>query len=379
LNLLALLFDSENSLKLFEMDMFHLFISLKFSIETILDQKPEFQPNENSEFHLFRLILQCHCIQILINQLLFGCAIPDSKLECGSNDFTPGDLNNRSEYQIPYLDEILTFIIETCQQVHKTPIIFNMSSLKRIKRNFQTSLLQFLRCSAIFYSNLFNVNKKVLNHKILKDDKYKDSECFNELISFFGLKSNFKHFLNIKNYSTKSLCKIMIQSLPKGSGNKLNIPLRLNTFVDLPVDYLDLISMSDNCDQSNIMCLVCGKMVRKQTFKLNNKLVGPCTAHAHACSQNTGIFLKIDECKILLLQIKFSQRTEFSEVTGCYVSAPYLDDHGETDQDLLKGNPLYLCRKNYQRLHTEWVSHTIPDRIFRHNRYKSNKIDMSLF
>lgn len=150
------------------MDMFHLFIGLKFSIGTIFDQKPEFQPIENSEFHLFQLILQCHCIQILVNQLLFGCT-PDSKSECGS-DFTSGDVNI-SEHHIPYLDEILTFIIETCQQTHRTPITFNMSSLKRIKRNFTGMLLQFLRCSAIFYTNFFNINKRVVNQKILSNYK----------------------------------------------------------------------------------------------------------------------------------------------------------------------------------------------------------------
>lgn len=37
----------------------------------------------------------------------------------------------------------------------------------------------------------------------------------------------------------------MIQSLPKNFGNKLNLPLQMNTFVDLPRDYLDLISMTD--------------------------------------------------------------------------------------------------------------------------------------
>ena len=54
------------------------------------------------------------------------------------------------------------------------------------------------------------------------------------------------------------------------------------------------------------------------------------------CLLGTGIFLKVKECKIAM----FSGRTK-----GCFMSPPYLDQYGETDQGLKRGNPLKLCQE----------------------------------
>ena len=54
------------------------------------------------------------------------------------------------------------------------------------------------------------------------------------------------------------------------------------------------------------------------------------------CLLGTGIFLKVKECKIAM----FSGRSK-----GCFMSPPYLDQYGETDQGLKRGNPLKLCQE----------------------------------
>ena len=54
----------------------------------------------------------------------------------------------------------------------------------------------------------------------------------------------------------------------------------------------------------------------------------------------TGVFLKVKKCQIAM----FSGRTS-SGSKGCYVAPPYLDQYGETDQELRRGNPLSLCRE----------------------------------
>ena len=61
-------------------------------------------------------------------------------------------------------------------------------------------------------------------------------------------------------------------------------------------------------------------------------------------------------------------RSEFPPLTappppGCFGSPPYLDDYGETDQGLKRGNPLHLEPPHYEKLHTTWLSHAIPDAI----------------
>ena len=89
--------------------------------------------------------------------------------------------------------------------------------------------------------------------------------------------------------------------------------------------------------------------------------MGACTAHSHSCGAGTGIFLRygvqctsrtlfthdtlytpytftfprVRECKIVM----FSGRTK-----GCFESPPYLDQYGETDEGLRRGNPLSLCQ-----------------------------------
>ena len=45
------------------------------------------------------------------------------------------------------------------------------------------------------------------------------------------------------------------------------------------------------------------------------------------------------------------------------MSAPYIDEFGETDQGLVRGNPLHLCESAYQDLHRLWLRHGIPEQI----------------
>ena len=52
----------------------------------------------------------------------------------------------------------------------------------------------------------------------------------------------------------------------------------------------------------------------------------------------SGLFLRVRECKLVM----FSGRTK-----GCYMPPPYLDQYGETDIGLKRGNPLTLCSERY--------------------------------
>ncbi len=139
----------------------------------------------------------------------------------------------------------------------------------------------------------------------------------------------------------------------------IEYPFKMKEFVSLPHDYVDLIAMSSSSLSStsvactsvnetepfNIMCLICGEMIVKRAshhttnqvkYEIFNRPVGECTAHALRCGSNIGVFLKIDECKILLLQLKlfFNEKKGF-ECRGCTIAAPYLDSYGETDQNFL--------------------------------------------
>ena len=83
--------------------------------------------------------------------------------------------------------------------------------------------------------------------------------------------------------------------------------------------------------------------------------VGACTAHTEVCGAGSaGIFLRIRECKVVLL----SGRNK-----GCLIPPPYLDEYGETDIGLKRGNPLRLCPEKYRKIYKMWLNHSIPEEI----------------
>lgn len=100
--------------------------------------------------------------------------------------------------------------------------------------------------------------------------------------------------------------------------------------------------------------------VHSSSSVINQQLVGSCTYHAYECSGGVGVFLRIRNCQILLL----SGRTK-----GCYMAAPYIDDHGETDFGLHRGNPLHLNQDHYRKVELMWLTHTIPEQISRTLEY----------
>lgn len=142
----------------------------------------------------------------------------------------------------------------------------------------------------------------------------------------------------------------------------------IRQLITMPSDYIEMINSvslytcpNNEKDESRnpTMCLVCGEILCSQTYccqkEVDGKGVGACTYHMHACGAGIGIFLRIRDAEILLL----------GNNKGAFISAPYLDDYGETDQGLRRGNPLHLCRERYKRLHLMWLSHGIHEEIVR--------------
>ena len=48
---------------------------------------------------------------------------------------------------------------------------------------------------------------------------------------------------------------------------------------------------------------------------------------------------------------------------GAHLSAPYVDQYGETDDSLVRGNPLHLDAEKYAAVDRMWLLHEIPDKI----------------
>uniref|UniRef100_A0A672TAA7 E3 ubiquitin-protein ligase n=1 Tax=Sinocyclocheilus grahami TaxID=75366 RepID=A0A672TAA7_SINGR len=135
-------------------------------------------------------------------------------------------------------------------------------------------------------------------------------------------------------------------------------PRESNHIIELPGDYSALINQASSftCPKSGgdksrapTLCLVCGAMLCSQSYccqtELEGEDVGACTAHTFACGAGVGIFLRVRESQVLFLAGKSK---------GCFYAPPYLDDYGETDQGLRRGNPLHLCQERYRKVQKLW-------------------------
>lgn len=228
----------------------------------------------------------------------------------------------------------------------------------------------FLRCACLLFQSLTDID--------LPDELFdSDGDSFEVMCEYLGLSSDIETYLkcesinsfmsnlamhpDIELYRTKQraeLSTVLVPCVP---------PVR--KLVDLPVDYSDLINTvltfscpnndRDESSRNPTMCLVCGVTLCSMTYccqyEIEGSTVGACTHHAHECGAGIGIFLRIRECDILLLGVN----------KGSFVSPPYLDKYGETDQGLRRGNPLKLCPERYQKLNLLWLNHGIHEDIAR--------------
>uniref|UniRef100_A0A803YI03 E3 ubiquitin-protein ligase n=1 Tax=Meleagris gallopavo TaxID=9103 RepID=A0A803YI03_MELGA len=146
-------------------------------------------------------------------------------------------------------------------------------------------------------------------------------------------------------------------------------PRKRNSLIELPEDYSCLLNQasqfrcprsSDDEQKHPVLCLFCGAMLCSQNTccqeLVNGEELGACTSHALQCGAGVCMFLKIRECKVVLIEGK---------TRGCLYPAPYLDEYGETDPGLKRGNPLHLCRERYRKLHLLWQQHCIIEEIAR--------------
>ena len=99
--------------------------------------------------------------------------------------------------------------------------------------------------------------------------------------------------------------------------------------------------------RSPCICLTCGELVVRAPSTTSNptttnsimstlfnidQTVGPCNTHTQQCSGSIGLYLRVKECSLLLLNVIIDGRTY--KTRGTLIPAPYLDEYGETDQNL---------------------------------------------
>ena len=140
-----------------EIDMFHLLVSLCLSMPNLYEETPKLSLVSNgglNDFNVFKLVLQAHCVQIFLAKLKYSsfCSEDESKSVCEEFDVREHDVDSVYEF-FRYLfgltveKNILKFTDDEKVKITKIKKIDVYVSLVK-------GLMPFLRCSALFFSNL---------------------------------------------------------------------------------------------------------------------------------------------------------------------------------------------------------------------------------
>ncbi|XP_074600637.1 ubr1 ubiquitin ligase isoform X2 [Brevipalpus obovatus] len=362
-------------------------------------------PNgSSSDLHFITLITVFHCIQIILTNK--NLTSPDSDL---MEVDTFNDEEDESELR--FVDQFYTKVLESSlsnlnsSREQENSQLYDKLRSQQLLKILKVKLLPFFRCSAVFFHFLTGVTPPGR----LKEGESQSFPCpeieFALLCEYLGLPSKLSLFFkypkvlwnlvemwckhpaiksraaelsNLSSPSSSSPLDASFTSQPQQrqqsnvqqtvvSNLLIAQPHTVNQLINLPKDYSELINSvsqftcpkSDGDDaRTPTMCLVCGTILCSQSYccqvDVENTLVGACTCHAHDCGAGVGIFLRIRDCKILLLA---------GRSKGCYMPPPYIDEYGETDQGLFRGNPLTLCESSYKELHRLWLRHGIPEQV----------------
>ncbi|UYV79674.1 UBR1 [Cordylochernes scorpioides] len=360
-----------HSLSCLDVDAFSIAVSLSLLLPSLFEREDDRISNiplgHSLDSCSLQLAFSLHLVQLLLT------------LECESD--------------IEMLDEASTLSLTEKEQEEEASLeaLYNKitNELKTqpqqfskgyLRQRVRSGSLPFLRCCAIYYHFLTDVAPPAKMKQLSSSD---DAE-FDALCHYLGLPlylheifdSHSVHQLAMTWIKHPSLAK-RLQADQPSSEVIVRQPLAVNQLINLPADYSELINQASifSCPKNEegdcrypAMCLVCGDVLCSQSYCCQHVLpsggglVGACTHHSYACGAGVGLFLRVRDCKVLLLAGK---------TKGCYLSPPYVDEYGETDQGLMRGNPLHLCLEHYRTLHRLWLNHELAETIV-HEMEQSN-------
>lgn len=353
-----------------EWDSFSALVTLSLSLPSIFPKILGMAVGSMQDLYLLQVCFLAHLVQLL---LTYEKQNPVSEMEVEDDEEggeeAPKDSAGESGAATGDA-EWLVSMLDHCRRMASLPPIAVQP--QRLLAYIKENCLPFLRCCGLFFHFLTEVPAP----EELQSSVFVWESEFYCLLRYLGLSINQLRptfddpalLELVSRWCSDSRVRTLVTSA--GSEACVNSWTRINQLVSLPHDYSELINTvsqfpcpasSGDDSRTPTMCLVCGKMLCSQSYCCQTEfpegsrvMVGACTYHAHYCGAGTGIFLRVRECKILLLS---------GRIKGCFVSPPYLDEYGETDQGLKRGNPLHLDATQYSRLHAMWLSHSIPDTI----------------
>nr|XP_020477956.1 E3 ubiquitin-protein ligase UBR2 isoform X1 [Monopterus albus] len=346
--LAALVSDSQvdATLCILDIDMFHLLVYSVLSYSSVhsLDQSGQ-SVVDSAHLHLLHLVTVAHLVQILLTS--------NTEEVCMDQD-TGGSQ-----------EEELTCQLYNTLRKHLGSVLPEVSSGWQLWRCVKAGVLPFLRATALFFHYLNSTAPPA-------DLLVAGPSQWEALCSYLSLPSNLlqlhlSHHTLLEPLIHRWCCHPGVRETLQGGGVIIRFPRESNRLIDLPEDYSVLINQASSftCPRSGgdksrapTLCLVCGSMLCSQSYccqtEVEGEDVGACTAHTFTCGAGLGLFLRVRESQVLFVAGK---------TKGCFYPPPYLDDYGETDQGLKRGNPLHLCLERYRKIERLWRQHAIAEII----------------
>ncbi|XP_058507486.1 E3 ubiquitin-protein ligase UBR2 isoform X4 [Solea solea] len=344
----ALVPDSqdENTPCVIDIDMLHLLVYTVLSYSSVksLDQCGR-SGVDSAHLHILHLIIVAHMVQILLTSTTEDvCMDQDSE---GSEE-----------------EELTCRLYDTLRK-HLGSALPEVTSGWQLWHCVKAAILPFLRAAALFFHYL-NSTAPPADLLVAGPGQWE------ALCSYLSLPCNLLQVYQSQHTLMELLihrwcCHPGVKRSLQGGGVIVRFPRESNRLIDLPEDYSVLIyqASSFTCPRSGgdksrapTLCLVCGAMLCSQSYccqtEVDGEDVGACTAHTFTCGAGLGLFLRVRESQVLFVAGKSK---------GCFYPPPYLDNYGETDQGLKRGNPLHLCRERYRKIERLWRQHGIAEVI----------------
>uniref|UniRef100_A0A8C9TIB9 E3 ubiquitin-protein ligase n=1 Tax=Scleropages formosus TaxID=113540 RepID=A0A8C9TIB9_SCLFO len=310
-------------------------VSLVLSYSSVHCQDSSGLNVDSAQQHFLQVVTLAHVVQVLLTSIPAETTM-DQETGAGSSE-----------------EEAAVCLLYGLLRRHLVSDLYEVTSGWHLWRCVKAGVLPYLRSAALFFHHLNGVPAPPELHA-------QGPGHWEHLCAYLGLPSNLLQLYSSYQDLMGPLCQGF--SFPN-----LSFPRESNRLIDLPDDYSALINQASSftCPKSGgdksrapTLCLVCGTMLCSQSYccqaELDGEDVGACTAHTFTCGSGVGIFLRVRESQVLFLAGK---------TKGCFYAPPYLDDYGETDQGLRRGNPLHLCRERYRKIQKLWRQHGITEEI----------------
>ncbi|XP_058847458.1 E3 ubiquitin-protein ligase UBR1-like [Acipenser ruthenus] len=335
-----------------DIDLFHLLVGLVLAIpalyqEEAVDLQPSPISSAYNHLYIVQLVTMAHVVQILL-----------------SSDDPPGMLGEEEGEEYRSATELYQTLVQCTEGLSGD--VPGWCLTDRVRRG----VAQFLRCAGLFFSCLTGVPPP----EVLSSNEVSLEGQLEALCSYLALPTNlFQLFQDHKDTVIPLLHRWCgnpaVSTALNDTSSVIRYPRKRNKLVELPEDYSCLLNQAchfkcprsaDDERKHPTLCLFCGAMLCSNSIccqeTVDREVVGACAAHSVNCGAGVGMFLRIRECEVVLMG---------SKTRGCMYPAPYLDDYGETDPQLRRGNPLHLSPERYKKLYQLWQQHCIMEEIAR--------------